>query len=300
MILEVAINIAIQFIFFIFFVCVIPALNLYIQAIAGKNISKQSRSIVLFVKRWTGMLLATRIADTMLANISGLAKGVWIHKFKPNGYKISELHIMPKNFQEPDTLWKRTKVNVLYDYMRLAFDVLIGPIFSIVALLLLLPETFMSVAATHEMIIPLADVSFSLSYIKNLFYVFYDIILNKLVIGSLYENVVLFAIWAWLLIYVFSDNNSNFLIYEDKNRRLKISGCVKAFPVMTVLLIVFNVVLSIISIDIYETVSFYMNVVGIYVALVLTIKEIARIIKYCGGIIFKFLLKKFGIKVEYV
>ena len=103
-----------------------------------------------------------------------------------------------------------------------------------------------------------------------------DIIWNRLIMGGLNENAVLLVIFIALFMFL-SDRYTS--LYDEEEGEAE--HIVFAFPMIAIIIILFNVVFAIVSPTLYLAVSHHINSVGMITLLVIIIKEILEIIMFC-------------------
>ena len=149
---------------------------------------------------------------------------------------------------------------------------------------LLLPLTFTSVTLGLEKWIELLNAPISLDLFSNVKDVFIDIAWNKLVIGGINENPILFIAIA-LYFIVFAAHSYCDLF--DINGKM-VSGNFICFVYTTLFVVAFNMVLGMLSPMTYIAISNTINSVGMICAFFLSIHVVILLINFAP----QFILKK--------
>ena len=149
---------------------------------------------------------------------------------------------------------------------------------------LLLPSTFASVALGLERWMELLNAPISLDLFSNVKDIFVDIAWNKLVIGGINENAILFiAIALYFIVFA----ASTFCELFDINGKM-VSGNFMFFVYTTLFVVAFNMVWGVLSPMTYIAISNTINSVGMICAFFLSMHIVIQLIDLAP----RFILKK--------
>lgn len=268
MILDVLLNIVAQLMFFIVNIFVFSWLgHLAIQKF-GEDLPDWLNKPALVVESWT-VDLASKLIRVPVLFLTGN---------KPADFDIyldeGELKI-EHTVYDSKYHWYNP-IMMLGRYLDQAVWILIGPAIAILSLWLMLPETFGMVVDGIGQWTALQSGTTNLTYFKGMLDAFVDIIWNRLIMGGLNENAVLLVIFIALFMFL-SDRYTS--LYDEEEGEAE--HIVFAFPMIAIIIILFNVVFAIVSPALYLTVSHHINSVGMIALLVIIIKEILEIIMFC-------------------
>lgn len=217
------------------------------------------------------------------------------HNFKdPKGIK-GQLNFGYKYWGFPELNWKNP-VKSLGIYLMRAVQVIIPLLFPIVTLYLLLPNTFFSVVLGLEQWTNLQFSTINFNLFTNMVLVLKDIVWDRLIMGAINENLLLFVIFIVVLAIYTDDDSELFLKVPatDKNGeetedvRLKFDTQIYAWPMTAIVICLFNITLAMFSSDVYSTISHQINSAGMILLFVIIVKVIVNILKWCPSKLVEF------------
>lgn len=277
MILDVVLNIVAQLMFFIVNIFVIPWLTNLVIDKFGEILPNWLYKPVKIVESWTIHLLIELLSIPIMLLI---------------GNKFTDFRIyvddgeLKFDYELDSGEFRWCNMSMLGWYLIYAIWILIPPTVCIIALWSMLPNTFSLVVDGLGQWTALQSGVPNLDYFKEMVNAYIDIIWNRLIMGGLNENAVLFVIFMAMLM-LFSRNCINLL--DDE--REQISTRVQVFIMPAIVIILFNVVFAILNPATYLTVSYHINAVGMIILLVVMVVELLEIIMFCFKFILSLILK---------
>ena len=278
MILDVVLNIVAQLMFFIVNIFVIQWLATLAIDKFGEDLPDWLSKPVLVLQSWT-VRLASQLIEVTILFLTGN---------KPSDFDIylDEGELKIDHTVYPSKYHWYNPIMMLGIYLDQAVWILMGPAISILSLWLMLPETFAMVVDGIGQWTALQSGTTNLAYFKGMLDAFVDIIWNRLIMGGLNENAVLLVIF--IALFMLHSNGYTKLYDEEEG---EVGPIVFAFPMIAIIIILFNVVFAIVSPTLYLAVSHHINSVGMIALLVIIIKEILSIIMFCFKNIIGLVLK---------
>ena len=179
--------------------------------------------------------------------------------------------------------------DVLYILTPLAFPIII--------LYLLLPSTFSLVVSGLEQWVTFQSGTPNLTFFKSIAITFKDVLWHRLVLGGAQENIIFLTIYLVFLIFVFSDTYISLFTSKPEEgapcdlEEMFLSDAVYSWPMISFIIVVFNVVFSLFNTYIYSTVSYYINSVGMVILFVILVSKMANILGACWQKIVEILWK---------
>lgn len=303
MILEVALNLASQILFFIGVVYLIPWLSNYIiidkNADYEKMIEKYRKcedeekkkrlgkqiemylhffNTTLVIRSWTSDLwknLVSYIVMLVTFNhpdlITRIGKGEWEEDLGNTHLAKGELYF-GYAYNNPKVNWYNP-IKMIGVYLDSLVSVLLRPAIAVVLFYFMLPST------TSSIISGFAQWGFAngnignIEFLTSIYNGFIDIAWNRFFLGGFAENPVLMIVFLVVLALFFSDSYID--ISDDGKLRLF------CLPMVVAIFVAFNAIFAILSPVAYVTVAHYINMVGVAVLYVILIKEVACIVFLC-------------------
>ena len=305
MILEVALNLASQILFFIVVVYLIPWLSYNI--IINKNhdlkkmrekydkcedeekkkrLKKQIKmyehflSTVVVIKSWTFNLwrsLACYIVMLVTFNRPDLKTRVGKggrEEDLGNKYLAKGELYSGYVYDNPKFYWYNP-IKMIGRYLSDLVGVLLHPAIAGVLFYFMLPST------TSSIISGFAQWGFAngnignIEFLTSIYNGFIDIAWNRFFLGGFAENPVLMIVFLVVLAIFFSDG------YLDILNDGKLSPILFCLPMVVAIFVAFNAIFAILSPIAYVSVAHYINMVGVAVLYVILIKEISIIVYLC-------------------
>ena len=303
MILEVALNLASQILFFIVAVYLIPRLvdviiidknNDYDKMIEKydkcedeekkKRLEKQMKMYHHFYRPIRGILSWTLFLWVNLAKyivllvtfnhpdfVTRVGKGRReedLHIYLAKGHLFSKC-----GCDHPRFYWYNP-IKMIGFYLSRLVQVLLGPAIAVVLFYFMLPST------TSSIISGFAQWGFAngnignIEFLTSIYNGFIDIAWNRFFLGGFAENPVLMIVFLVLFTLFFSAE-------ADGRFYRKLAPHLFCFPTVVAIFVAFNAIFAILSPVAYVSVAHYINMVGVVVLYVILIREIARIVVSC-------------------
>lgn len=304
MILEVALNLASQILFFIVVVYLIPWLSHNIvkkNGDAKKMIEKYHKCEDEEKKKWLlkQMKMYAHFIDTV-AVIRSWTFDIW--------KDLARYIVMLVTFNHPRLITRVGKGKREEDlgntylpkghlYCSYAYDnpklnwynpiKMIGRYLSDLVLILLHPAIavvlfyFMLPSTTSSIISGFAQWGFAngnignIEFLTSIYNGFIDIAWNRFFLGGFAENPVLMIVFLVVFALFFSDGC---IVILDGG---KLESQLLCLPMVVAIFVAFNAIFAILSPVAYVSVAHYINMVGVAVLYVILIREIARIVFLC-------------------
>jgi hypothetical protein len=304
MILEVALNLASQILFFIVVVYLIPWLGSNFNDKHGdlekmiekydkcedeekkKRLEKQMDmyehflDTVLVIRSWTFGLwrdLARYIVLLVTFNhpdlVTRVGKGEWEEDlgdiFLPKGMLYCKYVC-----DDPKFYWYNP-IKMIGIYLSGLVGILLHPSIAVVLFYFMLPYT------TSSIISGFAQWGFAngnignIEFLTSIYNGFIDIAWNRFFLGGFAENPVLMIVFLVVFALFFSDG---FIAILNDG---KLGSYLLCLPMVVAILVAFNAIFAILSPVAYVSVAHYINMVGVALLYVILIKEIACIVSYC-------------------
>ena len=304
MILEVALNLASQILFFIVVVYLIPWLGNNIVKKNGdfekmaekydkcedeekkKRLDKQMKmyehflDTVMVIQSWTSDLwrrLASYIVMLITFNhphlVTRVGKGEWEEDLG-NAYLTKGELYCNYMYNNPKFNWYNP-IKMIGVYLSCLVHVLLRPAIAVVLFYFMLPST------TSSIISGFAQWGFAngnignIEFLTSIYNGFIDIAWNRFFLGGFAENPVLMIVFLVVLAVFFSDDYIKIL--DDG----KLAPDLLCLPMVVAIFVAFNAIFAILSPVAYVSVAHYINMVGVAVLYVILIKEIASTVVFC-------------------
>ncbi len=304
MILEVALNLASQILFFIVVVYLIPWLGNNIVKKNGdfekmaekydkcedeekkKRLDKQMKmyehflSTVVVIKSWTSDLwrsLACYIVMLVTFNHPRLVTRVGKDELEEdlgNTYLAKGQLFCNYMYDNPKFHWYNP-IKMIGVYLSCLVHVLLRPAITVVLFYFMLPST------TSSIISGFAQWGFAngnignIEFLTSIYNGFIDIAWNRFFLGGFAENPVLMIVFLVVLAIFFSGDYINILVDG------KLASRLLCLPMVVAIFVAFNAIFAILSPVAYVSVAHYINMVGVAVLYVILIKEIASTVFLC-------------------
>ena len=305
MILEVALNLASQILFFIVVVYLIPWLSYNIIINKNHDLKKMREKydkcedeekkkrlekqfnmylhflcIVAVIKSWTFDLwrsLACYIVRLVTFNhprrvVTRVGKGEWEEDI---GHHLAKGELyFGYVYDDPKFYWYNP-IKMIGAYLSHLVQVLLRPAIAVVLFYFMLPST------TSSIISGFAQWGFAngnignIEFLTSIYNGFIDIAWNRFFLGGFAENPVLMIVFLVVLAIFFSDG------YLDILNDGKLSPILFCLPMVVAIFVAFNAIFAILSPIAYVSVAHYINMVGVAVLYVILIKEISIIVYLC-------------------
>ena len=260
---------------------------------------------VMIIKSWTSTLLSELIRGLILILSFNRPSDFecYIDKGDEGGIPKGFLHVGYCKFymfRNPlHSLKKPWRLVGLY--ISWVAYMIVPLLFPVAVLYFLLPNTFASVVSGLGQWVELQSGTPNLAFFTNMALVFKDIAWDKLVVGGLNENVLVFAFL--IIVSVLYTDHSMPLIGEapviDENDEptgdveKKLAYEVYSWIIIAIIICLVNVALAMFS-DVYLTISYQVNSVGMILLFVILVKEIIAITASCIKKIVKIIMKLEG------
>lgn len=303
MILEVALNLASQILFFIVVVYLIPWLSYNFinknrdfekmiekydkceNEEKKKRLKKQIKmyrhfiNTIVVIQRWTSDLwqkLAGYIVMLVTFNHPHLETRVGKGELEEDldTYLVKgELHF-DYMYDNPKFHWYNP-IKMIGVYLYGLVNILLRPAIAAVLFYFMLPST------TSSIISGFAQWGFAngnignIEFLTSIYNGFIDIAWNRFFLGGFAENPVLMIVFLVVLALFFSD--SCIKILDDG----KLASHLLCLPMVVATFVAFNAIFAILSPVAYVSVAHYINMVGVAVLYVILIKEIACTVLHC-------------------
>ena len=303
MILEVALNLASQILFFIVVVYLIPWLcldffkkNSDVQKMLEKyhkcedeekkkRLYKQMEmydhylNTVTVIQSWTSDLwrdLVQYIVMLVTFNHPRLetrvGKGEWEEDL---GKTLAKGRLYCYHgYDNPKFYWYNP-IKMIGVYLCNLVNILLRPAIAVVLFYFMLPST------TSSIISGFAQWGFANGNIGNIEFLtsicngFIDIAWNRFFLGGFAENPVLMIAFLIVFAFFFSDGYMKILVDG------KLGSCLFCLPMVVAIFVAFNAIFAILSPVAYVSVAHYINMVGVAVLYVILIKQIACTVVLC-------------------
>ena len=309
MILEVALNLASQILFFIVVVYLIPWLGNRIivdkNADLKKMVEKYDKcedeekkkrldkqiemyhhfmNTLLVILSWTTYLwenLVSYIVLLVTFNHPHLKTRVGKGK-REEGFLTGCATYMVKGVlyskcecDNPGSNWYHNPIKTIGVYLSHLVKVLLGPAIAAVLFYFMLPST------TSSIISGFAQWGFAhgnignIEFLTSIYKGFIDIAWNRFFLGGFAENPVLMIVFLVVFAFFFSDSGITILVDG------KLGPSLFCLPMVVAIFVAFNAIFAILSPVAYVSVAHYINMVGVAVLYVILIKQIAITVVLC-------------------
>jgi hypothetical protein len=279
---EMILNIVAQIIFFILNIFMLPWIASRITDKFGDGLPAWIDKPTLIIKSWTVTLLAELIRFPIFFLTFNKPEDLQI------GIVEGELEI-DYDFNSSRYYWWNPIMQV-GKYLANVVWILMGPTLTILLLWLIMPATFSGVVSGLEPWVALQSGVTDITYFREMWKVFCDIIWQRLIISGLEENVVLLAIFLVVMIF-FSDYFV--ILYKEDEDYEGPADSFFSFPVVALIIVIFNLVFSLVNHTAYLAVSYHINAVGMILLLIMIVRVAASIILLCSKAILNIAWKIF-------
>ena len=304
MIIEVALNLASQILFFIVVVYLIPWMSRNFINKNGdvekmiekhrkcedeekkKRLLKQMEihglflETILVIQSWTSHLWKNLVKYIVLLVtfnpprrvVTRVGKGEWEEDLGRTLAK-GELYC-DYVYDDPKFHWYNP-IKMIGVYLKDLVHILLPPAIAVVLFYFMLPST------TSSIISGFAQWGFAngnignIEFLTSIYNGFIDIAWNRFFLGGFAENPVLMIVFLVVLALFFSDDYVQIL--DDGKLRSELL----CLPMVVAIFVAFNAIFAILSPVAYVSVAHYINMVGVAVLYVILIKEIACIVSLC-------------------
>lgn len=280
--IEMILNIVAQIIFFILNIFMLPWIASRITDKFGDGLPAWIDKPTLIIKSWTVTLLAELIRFPIFFLTFNKPEDLQI------GIVEGELEI-DYDFNSSRYYWWNPIMQV-GKYLANVVWILMGPTLTILLLWLIMPATFSGVVSGLEPWVALQSGVTDITYFREMWKVFCDIIWQRLIISGLEENVVLLAIFLIVMIF-FSDYFV--ILYKEDEDYEGPADSFFSFPVIAFIIVIFNLVFSLVNHTAYLAVSYHINAVGMILLLIMIVRVAASIILLCSKAILNIAWKIF-------
>ena len=304
MILEVALNLASQILFFIVVVYLVPWLgfnffkkngdivkmrekynqceNVIIQYLLGMQMDMHFHffNIIRVIQSWTSHLWANLVGYiVMLVTFNRpdlktrVGKGGREEDLGNKYLAKGELYF-GYAYDNPKLHWYNP-IKMIGFYLNNLVSVLLHPAIAVVLFYFMLPST------TSSIISGFVQWGFAngnignIEFLTSIYNGFIDIAWNRFFLGGFAENPVLMIVFLVVLALFFS---GNYIVILDDG---KLGPHLLCLPMVVAIFVAFNAIFAILSPVAYVSVAHYINIVGVAVLYVILIKEIASTVSFC-------------------
>ena len=303
MILEVALNLASQILFFIVVVYLIPWLgnsfykkNSDIEKIWKKydecedeekkeRLLKQIKmyghflNTVVVIRSWTSDLwrnLAGYIVMLVTFNhphlVMRVGKGELEEDLGNTYLAKGELYCNYVH-DNPKLNWYNP-IKMIGEYLHDLVYVLLLPAIAVVMFYFMLPSTTSIISGFGQWGFADGNIG-NIEFLTSIYNGFIDIAWNRFFLGGFAENPVLMIVFLVVFAMFFSDGYIKILVDG------KLASYLFCLPMVVAIFVAFNAIFAILSPVAYVSVAHYINMVGVAVLYVILIREVACIVVWC-------------------
>lgn len=256
-----------QIIFFLVNVSVIPWICSFVIEKWGEGLHPVLNKVVIVPTSWTVNLICDCLAIPVL----------WLTGNHPHPEfaiedRVLNIYTLCDNEKQR---WYRP-IQQLGSYFNNTLWIVLPMAMSVGLFRILLPETFGVVSEGIGRWTALSSGVTNADYFVEMGGAFVDIIWYRFFLSAINENVLSLIVLITLFIFIFS---SRFVFYYDEsgNRMIPMTY----WPAFIVAVLAFNFIFAAVNPASYATVSHSINSVGIILALVLVLAQVANIVEFC-------------------